>query len=608
MEPFKIPWQLKIEKSSDFLPVLWRFGQNLTDVEIRFKTGSKRSASGDSQDPLMAHSLALMALNGRFYDQLMRCDDQSLSLTQSTSGSKRSFANVASSSSASPPPPMAKRWMTSSSSVAATCSSSLSRPCTVIHAKDGVSRESFQFFLEYIYFVKNGDDISESVASGLVDLAREYDCRRLCLDLENFFIRTLNQQNLPERYEVGRTFEFHHLVLKCLNMASSSLALFENSELRSRISKELMKDILAMDQLPLDEEKLFEFFLKWTSEVIPAECASTVQSSLKQHLRFPSMPVDFLATKVDPTGVLTKEELLSVAFDATCSPSIPKRSGFPSKKRKLVSVVEATCARRGRFSVECDLSTPTTLRALKQKFSVAMALPTEVLMFEFDMKDGAFRRMWNPGLSLSQINVDDIELDLIDTSTLKIVVMWTIVAEPSVFGGAKLTIRIHPDATIGHLQTKVSQELRLTSPTEVPPSSVAFITPDGNHIHDDKMTLTEANIAGEDVIKYKILKFKSEQVSFNVTDMTGETATFKMKRSTPLKKLKDAYSEKYNIRDEEKPYCRFLYDGNRINDDDTPDSFGIDDGDVIEFFWAPDFDFGARKKSGANTSREQELE
>merc|ERR1719193_1129721 len=140
--------------------------------------------------------------------------------------------------------------MTSSSSAAATCSSSLSRPCTVIHAKEGVSRESFEFFLEYIYFVKNGDDIKESVASGLVDLAKEYDCRRLSLDLENFFIRTLNQHNLPERFEVGRSFEFHHLVLKCLNVASSSVALFEDPELRCRISKDLMNDILAMDQLP----------------------------------------------------------------------------------------------------------------------------------------------------------------------------------------------------------------------------------------------------------------------------------------------------------------------------------------------------------------------
>ena len=64
----------------------------------------------------------------------------------------------------------------------------------------------------------------------------------------------------------------------------------------------------------------------------------------------------------------------------------------------------------------------------------------------------------------------------------------------------------------------------------------------------------------------------------------------------------------YNIREEEKPYCRFLYDGNRINDDDTPDSLGIDDGDAIEFFWAHDFDFGARKKAGISTTREHELE
>ena len=64
----------------------------------------------------------------------------------------------------------------------------------------------------------------------------------------------------------------------------------------------------------------------------------------------------------------------------------------------------------------------------------------------------------------------------------------------------------------------------------------------------------------------------------------------------------------YNIREEEKPYCRFLYDGNRINDDDTPDSLGIDDGDAIEFFWAHDFDFGARKKAGVSTTREHELE
>merc|ERR1712087_38146 len=72
--------------------------------------------------------------------------------------------------------------------------------------------------------------------------------------------------------------------------------------------------------------------------------------------------------------------------------------------------------------------------------------------------------------------------------------------------------------------------------------------------------------------KQSPLQFKSEQVSFNVTDCTKErrgTATFKMKRSTPLKKLKDAYAEKYNIRDEEKDCFRFLYYGKPIYDNAT---------------------------------------
>ena len=55
----------------------------------------------------------------------------------------------------------------------------------------------------------------------------------------------------------------------------------------------------------------------------------------------------------------------------------------------------------------------------------------------------------------SQINVDDIELDLIDASSLKLVVMTTIIAEASVPGGMKLTLRLQPDASVGHMQTQV---------------------------------------------------------------------------------------------------------------------------------------------------------
>ena len=61
--------------------------------------------------------------------------------------------------------------------------------------------------------------------------------------------------------------------------------------------------------------------------------------------------------------------------------------------------MEATSAKLGRFSVECDPTASITLRSLKDKFAVAMAQPADVLMFQFDMKDGAFRRMWNSGMN-----------------------------------------------------------------------------------------------------------------------------------------------------------------------------------------------------------------
>jgi len=577
MESFKIPWQIKIQKSSDFLPVLWRFGQCLADVEIRFRGGArKRRASGQPPDPLMAHSLALMGLNKRFFDQITE------SLNSNTHGGVTSSRRIPSSSH-----PTAS---------------------VVIHAQEGISREAFEFFLEYIYFVKGGEDITEAVAPDLLTLAKDYDCRRLSLDLETFLIRTLNQRNLPERFELGRRFDFHQLVLKCLNMAAYTKPLFEEEGLWRRISKEFMKDLLSMDQLPLDEEQLFNFFLQWVSEVIPTDCLTQVRSSLKHHIRFPSMSVDYLATKVDTSSVLTKEELLNVAFDAACSPSVPRRSGFPSKQRRLVPVIQATCiSKDGQFSVERDEGS-MNLKRLKDKFAIAMAVSPETILLEFDMKDGAFRRFWNtPGFSQSQINVDEIDCDMIETSSLKIVTLRTLMAERQEADQPRLILRLHPDSTIGVLQAQIAQELTRGG-LEVLTASVAIISPAGNDVLNDKATLTESRIKDNDVVKFKILKIKTEMIGLNVTDMAGDTVTFKMKRSTPLKKMKSAYTEKFHIREEEKPYCRFLYDGNRINDDDTPNSLGLDDGDTIEFFWAHDFDLASRKKSLPPSPRELELD
>ncbi|KAF8329800.1 ubiquitin-related domain-containing protein, partial [Cantharellus anzutake] len=64
-----------------------------------------------------------------------------------------------------------------------------------------------------------------------------------------------------------------------------------------------------------------------------------------------------------------------------------------------------------------------------------------------------------------------------------------------------------------------------------------------------------------------------------VTSSTGEEIFFKIKRSTKLVKLQNAYANKVG---KDVSGIRFLYDGVRINDGDTPTSLGMDDNDRID--------------------------
>ncbi|PCH34854.1 ubiquitin-like protein [Wolfiporia cocos MD-104 SS10] len=68
-------------------------------------------------------------------------------------------------------------------------------------------------------------------------------------------------------------------------------------------------------------------------------------------------------------------------------------------------------------------------------------------------------------------------------------------------------------------------------------------------------------------------------INIKVTTQTGEEVFFKIKRNTKLSKLQGAYAAKVG---KDVSSIRFLYDGNRINDDDTPASLDMEDNDTID--------------------------
>ncbi|KAI0245443.1 ubiquitin-like protein [Lactifluus subvellereus] len=79
--------------------------------------------------------------------------------------------------------------------------------------------------------------------------------------------------------------------------------------------------------------------------------------------------------------------------------------------------------------------------------------------------------------------------------------------------------------------------------------------------------------------KVKTEQGNNETINVKVVSATGDEVYFKIKRNTKLSKLQGAYANKVG---KDVGSIRFLYDGNRINDDDTPATLEMDDGDTID--------------------------
>lgn len=79
----------------------------------------------------------------------------------------------------------------------------------------------------------------------------------------------------------------------------------------------------------------------------------------------------------------------------------------------------------------------------------------------------------------------------------------------------------------------------------------------------------------------KEVKPESEHINLKVMGQDNTEVHFKIKKTTQLRKLKQAYCDRQGV-----PLnsLRFLFDGQRINDDQTPKDLDMEDDDVIEVY------------------------
>ncbi|RKO92656.1 ubiquitin-related domain-containing protein, partial [Blyttiomyces helicus] len=69
-----------------------------------------------------------------------------------------------------------------------------------------------------------------------------------------------------------------------------------------------------------------------------------------------------------------------------------------------------------------------------------------------------------------------------------------------------------------------------------------------------------------------------QHIQIKVVGDQGEIA-FKIKRSTALQRLMDAYINKSG---QDRASVRFLYDGNRLEGTETPEELDMEEGDQIQ--------------------------
>merc|ERR1711931_322697 len=92
--------------------------------------------------------------------------------------------------------------------------------------------------------------------------------------------------------------------------------------------------------------------------------------------------------------------------------------------------------------------------------------------------------------------------------------------------------------------------------------------------------ILSATVRGLRLIK-DIMGDETEYTKLKVVGQDSNEIHFRVKQTTQMGKLKKSYSERVGV---PQTSLRFLFDGRRINDDETPKALEMEQDDVIEVY------------------------
>jgi len=142
--------------------------------------------------------------------------------------------------------------------------------------------------------------------------------------------------------------------------------------------------------------------------------------------------------------------------------------------------------------------------------------------------------------------------------------------------GSEVQFKIKKGTPLRKLMDAYCSRLGLTA------SQVRFMV-DGERISADD-TAEKLGLEDEDLIDVAMEQTgggddAAAHIQLKVKDQQGSEVQFKIKKSTPLRKLMDAYCSRLGLTASQ---VRFMVDGERISADDTAEKLGLEDEDLID--------------------------
>ncbi|XP_060606522.1 BTB/POZ domain-containing protein 6-B-like [Ruditapes philippinarum] len=151
--------------------------------------------------------------------------------------------------------------------------------------------------------------------------AKKYNLSGLVKQCSNFLQNNIDENNVCQIIEHAIFYQMNPLQERCLAFIIENASSVLCSQGFMELSHATLLNILKRDELASDEIDVFKAAVKWAEHNCESKSGQNMRDQLGEALfeiRFPNIPIEDFARVVTPSGILTKEELLTLyEFNAT---------------------------------------------------------------------------------------------------------------------------------------------------------------------------------------------------------------------------------------------------------------------------------------------------